>query len=240
MERAGAGVARAVEQIAPDGPVAVVCGKGNNGGDGLVVARLLRQAGREVNVLCSGDRRTSCRGDARANLERLPGPAPAAPGRQSVAAAAERGTRGAPAHGAPAPARRRSSTRCSAPASHGEPRGAVARGDRGDQRAPARRWSAWTCPAAWTPPAERPPRGASRRCGRSPSTRPSRGCGSTPARQHAGEVETTDIGIPRGAPGAGARRADRGRRAGAAAAPRGATRPSSSPGTCSSSAARAG
>ncbi len=46
MERAGAGVARAVEQLAPDGPVAVVCGKGNNGGDGLVAARLLREAGR--------------------------------------------------------------------------------------------------------------------------------------------------------------------------------------------------
>ena len=37
MERAGAGVARALERLAPDGPVTVVCGKGNNGGDGLVV-----------------------------------------------------------------------------------------------------------------------------------------------------------------------------------------------------------
>ena len=45
MERAGAGVAREVERIAPGGPVTVVCGKGNNGGDGLVVARLLRDAG---------------------------------------------------------------------------------------------------------------------------------------------------------------------------------------------------
>ena len=36
MERAGAGVARAVESLVPDGPVAVLCGKGNNGGDGLV------------------------------------------------------------------------------------------------------------------------------------------------------------------------------------------------------------
>jgi NAD(P)H-hydrate epimerase len=75
MERAGAGVARAVERIAPDGPVVVVCGKGNNGGDGLVVARLLREAGRGVTVVCvapPGD----FAGDARVNLERLPGGAP--------------------------------------------------------------------------------------------------------------------------------------------------------------------
>ncbi len=60
MERAGAAVARTVERIAPDGPVAVVCGKGNNGGDGLVAARLLRDAGRQVDVVCiSAARRTS-------------------------------------------------------------------------------------------------------------------------------------------------------------------------------------
>ena len=42
MERAGAGLARVVAERAPAGPIAVVCGKGNNGGDGLVAARLLR------------------------------------------------------------------------------------------------------------------------------------------------------------------------------------------------------
>ena len=75
MERAGAGVARAAEQVAPDGPVTVVCGKGNNGGDGLVVARLLRQAGRQVTVVSAGSP-AALTGDARANLERLPGPSP--------------------------------------------------------------------------------------------------------------------------------------------------------------------
>lgn len=75
MERAGAGVTRAVEALVPDGPVAVVCGKGNNGGDGLVVARLLRETGRAVTVLCLAPPE-EYRGDAAENLRRLPGEAP--------------------------------------------------------------------------------------------------------------------------------------------------------------------
>ncbi len=75
MERAGAGVARAVERLHPDGPVVVVCGGGNNGGDGLVLARLLRDAGREVTVVCASPP-ADLHGDALANLERLPGDAP--------------------------------------------------------------------------------------------------------------------------------------------------------------------
>jgi hydroxyethylthiazole kinase-like uncharacterized protein yjeF len=77
MERAGAGLAGVVARRAPAGRIAIVCGKGNNGGDGLVAARLLRQAGREVDVLAvwSPD---SLRGDAAAQLERLPGDPPAA------------------------------------------------------------------------------------------------------------------------------------------------------------------
>ncbi len=75
MERAGAGVARTVERLVPDGPAVVVCGTGNNGGDGLVVARLLRDAGREVTVICAGSPAKLTR-DALANLERLPGGAP--------------------------------------------------------------------------------------------------------------------------------------------------------------------
>ncbi len=72
MERAGAAVARVVERLAPDGAVTVVCGKGNNGGDGLVVARLLREAGHETAVVCTADP-AELAGDALANLERLPG-----------------------------------------------------------------------------------------------------------------------------------------------------------------------
>ncbi|HEX3909740.1 MAG TPA: NAD(P)H-hydrate dehydratase [Solirubrobacteraceae bacterium] len=75
MERAGEGVARAIERRSPDGPVAVLCGKGNNGGDGLVVARLLRHAGRAVTVVCVAPVE-EFKGDAETNLARLPGPAP--------------------------------------------------------------------------------------------------------------------------------------------------------------------
>src|SRR4051812_43959971 len=75
MERAGAGLARVVAEAAGDGPIRVVIGKGNNGGDGLVVARLLREDGHEVDVLAVGNP-DELRGDAYANLQRLPGAAP--------------------------------------------------------------------------------------------------------------------------------------------------------------------
>ena len=45
MERAGAGLAEVAQRLAPTGEIVVVCGKGNNGGDGLVCARLLRRLG---------------------------------------------------------------------------------------------------------------------------------------------------------------------------------------------------
>jgi NAD(P)H-hydrate epimerase len=75
MERAGVGLARVVGSLADTGPIRVVVGKGNNGGDGLVVARLLRAEGRDVDVLALGDL-SELKGDARTNLERLPGAAP--------------------------------------------------------------------------------------------------------------------------------------------------------------------
>src|SRR4051794_10843138 len=75
MERAGIGLARITAELAKPGPIRVVIGKGNNGGDGLVVARLLREEGREVDVLITGDP-ADLKGDARANLERLPGAPP--------------------------------------------------------------------------------------------------------------------------------------------------------------------
>src|SRR5687767_4566418 len=70
MEKAGAGVAAAVRELDPTGPVRIVCGKGNNGGDGLVAARRLRDAGVEAEALLlwpAGE----LSGDALANHERL-------------------------------------------------------------------------------------------------------------------------------------------------------------------------
>src|SRR3954464_2530610 len=73
--RAGGGVARGGGGAARPGPVRVVVGKGNNGGDGLVVARLLREEGREVDGLAAGDP-AELKGDAKTNLDRLPGNPP--------------------------------------------------------------------------------------------------------------------------------------------------------------------
>lgn len=51
MEAAGTALAEAVAGLAPQGPVRIVCGKGNNGGDGLVAARHLSAMGFEVEAL---------------------------------------------------------------------------------------------------------------------------------------------------------------------------------------------
>ena len=76
MERAGAGLAALTREVASDdGPIAVVCGKGNNGGDGYVAARLLRNAGLDVRVLAAAPP-GELRGDAATNAQRLPGDPP--------------------------------------------------------------------------------------------------------------------------------------------------------------------
>jgi ADP-dependent NAD(P)H-hydrate dehydratase / NAD(P)H-hydrate epimerase len=75
MENAGGALAELIDARVPDGRIAIVCGKGNNGGDGLVAARWLRGRGREVDVLLLAPGETLT-GDARANLERLTGEEP--------------------------------------------------------------------------------------------------------------------------------------------------------------------
>lgn len=59
MNNAGKAVYEEIDR----GPVGVVCGKGNNGGDGFVVARLALLAGRETCVVLVGDP-DSLQGDA--------------------------------------------------------------------------------------------------------------------------------------------------------------------------------
>lgn len=51
MEAAGTALAEAVADLTPQGPVRIVCGKGNNGGDGMVAARYLRHLGFVVETL---------------------------------------------------------------------------------------------------------------------------------------------------------------------------------------------
>lgn len=73
MDRAGRAVARAVIEIAGGRygrRVAVVCGRGNNGGDGFVAARVLRRAGLAVTCLSVEDI-GGVQGAAREHLDRL-------------------------------------------------------------------------------------------------------------------------------------------------------------------------
>src|SRR4028119_2360187 len=74
-EKAGAGLAAAAAEVAGGGPIRVVIGPGNNGGDGLISARLLREAGHEVDVLAPLAL-DGLAGVPRTNLDRLPGDPP--------------------------------------------------------------------------------------------------------------------------------------------------------------------
>ena len=53
MENAGRAVADEAEKMAPRGSkVIVMCGPGNNGGDGFVAARYVKERGHDVRVAC--------------------------------------------------------------------------------------------------------------------------------------------------------------------------------------------
>jgi NAD(P)H-hydrate epimerase len=53
MERAGSAAAAVAHRLFPRGPVLVLAGKGNNGGDGLVAGRTLAAWGREVAIVAT-------------------------------------------------------------------------------------------------------------------------------------------------------------------------------------------
>lgn len=72
MENAGSGVADLVRSRYPRAEsIGIVCGKGNNGGDGFVAARKLIEAGKHVTVLLLADP-AEVKGDAAAMLKRMP------------------------------------------------------------------------------------------------------------------------------------------------------------------------
>jgi NAD(P)H-hydrate epimerase len=70
MENAGRGCVDLLQQLGAAGPVVVCCGRGNNGGDGFVIARHLdlRRISVRVVVCCAPDRQA---GDAEANYRIL-------------------------------------------------------------------------------------------------------------------------------------------------------------------------
>jgi NAD(P)H-hydrate epimerase len=70
MENAGRGVADVLERLGIAGPVVVCCGKGNNAGDGFVLARHLDLRGHAVRVLVWADP-SELAGDAGVNFEIL-------------------------------------------------------------------------------------------------------------------------------------------------------------------------
>ena len=180
----------AAEAGAAAGRCAIVCGKGNNGGDGLVAARLLREMGFEVEALLLSPA-DELSADAAANLERFDG-----------ARQVDAGELGAALRGLGRGRRRDLRHRL---------RGRAARpgggGDRGDQRAAARRSSpadiASGVDASTGEVAGRGGRG--RRHGHLPRA-PSSATGSRPASAHTGELRVAPIGIPDGAPGRAAAR----------------------------------
>lgn len=69
MDRAGAAVADAVERFGGPHPVLILCGPGNNGGDGYVAATLLKGRGLLVRVAALGEPGTDLARDARAHWD---------------------------------------------------------------------------------------------------------------------------------------------------------------------------
>ncbi|MEA2419211.1 MAG: ADP-dependent NAD(P)H-hydrate dehydratase / NAD(P)H-hydrate epimerase, partial [Thermoleophilaceae bacterium] len=182
MERAGEGLARVTAAAAGEGPIRIVVGKGNNGGDGLVAARLLREDGHEVDVHAAADL-DGLQGDALANLQRLPGgaPEPFTADRLSGSGAIVDALLGTGFEGAPR-----------------EPL-ASAIAAINDQDAPV---VACDVPSGVDATTGEVQGEAVRAAATATFHAPKLGLYVNPGKQHAGRVEVVDIGVPRGAPGA--------------------------------------
>src|SRR5712692_12074036 len=81
MDSAGAALAEEAMRLAPSARFFVLCGRGNNGGDGLVAARKLAEVGRKVRLEVIGgkeklapDARRLYESLARASEDFSPGP----------------------------------------------------------------------------------------------------------------------------------------------------------------------
>src|SRR5687768_1289751 len=182
MERAGVGLAVVTAAAARPGPARVVVGKGNNGGDGLVVARLLREDGHDVDVLAAAEL-GDLRGDARENLDRLPGapPEPFAPERLEGSGVVVDALLGTGFEGSPR-----------------EPL-ASAIAAINAQDAPV---VACDVPSGVNATSGEVEGEAVRAAATATFHGPKIGLYVEPGKDHAGRVETVEIGIPRGAPGA--------------------------------------
>lgn len=187
MERAGQSVVDTLKREFPPlkkQRVVIFCGKGNNGGDGLVVARLLRERGRAVSVIGIAEEQEMSP-DARANLAQLGGQRPHRLGSAEAGSALQgaalivdallgTGFQGVP-HGAVADA-------IDAICAGGAPVLAVDVPSGVDASTGEVHGSAVRAALTVTFHTAKP------------------GLWIHPGKEHAGEVEVIDIGIPRGAP----------------------------------------
>ncbi len=69
MERAGTAAAEAIRRFAGPMPALILCGPGNNGGDGYVIARVMRDHGVDVRVAALAEPKSEAARSARARWE---------------------------------------------------------------------------------------------------------------------------------------------------------------------------